>query len=400
MLKYYCRYFWVDIHTPKGSGDIMARKTIEKNIAYDDVKNLYYATFDYGKDSTGKRVKPVKTFDSRKEAKKALKEFEANKTKQTLVFPTVLTVEGWLKYWLDDIKTIQCEETTIYGYKNIINNHLIPAFPDVKIQDLSYEKLNKYFISKKDSGLSNSTIRKHYDLLKDALKHAVDEDKILKNPLHKIKPIKKTNQDITVYNLEQLKTLYSIVQGNRMEIVIKLAGMLGLRRSEIAGLKWDSVDFENTQISISKVRTQAGKNTITKGTKNRSSHRTLSIPPEIIELLTKIKTIQDENKKILGSGYIDNEYVMSWENGEAYRPNYISDLFKKIIDDNKLPSLKLHDLRHTFSSIANDLGISIHDISKALGHSDIGTTSKIYTHIFDKTHKKAINKLADAMTAK
>jgi integrase len=74
-------------------------------------------------------------------------------------------------------------------------------------------------------------------------------------------------------------------------------------------------------------------------------------------------------------------------------------LFKKIIDDNKLPPLRLHDLRHSFVSIANELGINLFDISKALGHSQVGTTSQIYTHMFDATHKKAISKITDVMTA-
>jgi hypothetical protein len=65
----------------------LARTTIEKNIAFDDVRKMYYVTMDYGRDTTGKRVKVTKTFINKKEAKIALKEFEADKTKQNLVFP-------------------------------------------------------------------------------------------------------------------------------------------------------------------------------------------------------------------------------------------------------------------------------------------------------------------------
>jgi len=378
----------------------MARKTIEKNIAFDDEKNLYYVTMDYGKDSTGKRIKITKTFAKKQDARKALKEFEANKTKGTLVFPSALTVENWLNYWIDDIKALKCEETTLYGYRNIINNHLIPAIGKYKLQQLNPVILNKYFKSKKEEGLSNNTLRKHYDLLKDALKHAVNEEKILKNPLDKVEPIKTQRKEMNFYNIEQLKTLFKVVENDRMEIVVKLAGMLGLRREEIVGLKWDNIDFNNKLITIAEARTQAGKNIISKGTKNRSSHRTLYVPDEIVRLLAVIKQKQEEQKALLGEAYKDEGYVIAWENGEPYRPNYLSDLFKKIIDDNKLPPLRLHGLRHTFASIANELGINLYDISKALGHSQVGTTSQVYTHMFDKIHKKAISKIADAMTIK
>lgn len=379
---------------------ILARKRVEKNIAFDDEKNLFYVTMDYGKDSTGKRVKVTKTFKKKKDAQLALKKFEADKVKGTLVFPSTLTVKDWLEYWLNDIKSLKCEETTLYGYRNIINNHLVKELGNYKLQDLSTTVINKYFKKKKEEGLSNNTIRKHYDLLKDALKQAVYEDKILKNPLDKIEPIKTQKKEMNFYDVKQLKTLFKVVENDRMEIVVKLAGMLGLRREEIAGLKWDNIDLEDNTINIVEARTQAGKNTILKGTKNRSSNRILYIPNEIAELLKIIKSNQNEQKRLLGEEYKDEGYVVAWENGEPYRPNYLSDLFKKIIDDNKLPSLRLHDLRHSFASVANELGVNVYDISRALGHSHISTTTQIYTHLLDKTHKKAISKIADALTGK
>lgn len=273
----------------------------------------------------------------------------------------------------------------------------MPNLGDFRLQDINPSLLYKYFKDKKEEGLSKNTIRKHYDLLKDVFKQAINEEKIIKNPLDKIEPIKTTRNEMNCYNIEQLKTLFSLAKNNRMEIVVKLAGLLALRREEIAGLKWRYVDLENKSITIAEVRTQAGKKTIIKNTKNPSSRRILSIPDEIIDILNNIKDIQNNQKKLLGSGYNDKGYIIAWENGEPYRPNYLSDLFKTFIDNNKLPSISLHDLRHSFASIANELGISVFDISQALGHSQVSTTTQIYTHSFDKTHEKIITKIANEM---
>jgi len=120
------------------------------------------------------------------------------------------------------------------------------------------------------------------------------------------------------------------------------------------------------------------------------------MPDDIKDILLKIQRKQKDQKNILKNSYNNKGYVMAWGNGEPYRPNYLSDLFKKTITDNNLPPIRLHDLRHTFASLANDMNVNLYDISKALGHSQVGTTSEIYTHLFDKTHKKAINKVADA----
>jgi len=121
--------------------------------------------------------------------------------------------------------------------------------------------------------------------------------------LDKVEPIKVQKNEKNFYNIEQLKPLFALVHNDRMEIVVKLAGMLGLRREEIAGLKWDNVDFESSIITIAEARTQAGKKTIEKGTKNSFSHRSLHAPEEIIDLLTVIKATQEEQKALLGDAY-------------------------------------------------------------------------------------------------
>ena len=126
----------------------MARTKVENNIYYDDEKELYYVYMDYGKDSFGKRIRKQPTFKTKSEAKKALKSFEADKTKGTLVKPNNDTVGEWLTYWLTSIATNNDEESTIYGYKNIINKHLIPSLGDIKLQNLTSKKIKDYYNNK------------------------------------------------------------------------------------------------------------------------------------------------------------------------------------------------------------------------------------------------------------
>lgn len=376
----------------------MARTGIEKNLAYDDEKKLYYITKDYGKDESGKRIKHTQTFKSKSAAKKALREFEADKTKGTLVMPTSETLSTWLDYWIDNIKARKCGLTTIYGYRNIIDGHIKPALGNIELQKLSPKDINQYFtMLLTEKNLSVNTVRKHYDLLKDSLQAAENEERILKSPMKKIEPPKVILKEKNFYTPEQLQKLFSIVEGDRMEIAVKLAGYLGLRREEVAGLKWENVDLENSTISIVEARTQAGKKIVDKGPKNYTSHRTLSFTGELKEVFERLQEKQAKNKKILGKSYVESGFVMVWDDGRPYRPNYISDLFKKIIDDNELPPIRFHDLRHSFASIANSIGVTIFDIGKILGHSTIGTTGKIYTHLFDKTEATPIQSVANAI---
>ena len=158
----------------------------------------------------------------------------------------------------------------------------------------------------------------------------------------------------------------------------------------------ENIDFQNREIIIAEARTSAGKNIVVKDTKNDSSHRILSIleAEDIYDLLLKIKNDQNICMKHLGKEPSDYPYVLCKNDGSCYNPNYISNTFKKTLDKYNLPHIRFHDLRHTFASIANDLGVSLFDISKALGHSETNTTSKIYTHMFDQTNSKATGVVA------
>ena len=94
------------------------------------------------------------------------------------------------------------------------------------------------------------------------------------------------------------------------------------------------------------------------------------------------------------NAYDNNDYVIVMEDGKPFRPNYLSELFSKFLADNDLPKIVLHELRHTFTSLSNQAGIPAYNIGKALGHSTLATTQKIYTHLLDRAHTQAVEGVA------
>lgn len=374
----------------------MARKSVEKNIAYDDVKKLYYVNLNFGKDENGKRIKTTKTFKNKTDARKELRIFEANKATNQLVKPTQTTLGSWLDYWLGNIVKINCQETTFYGYNRIVQNHIKPRLGNVPLQELTPQMIQNYYTSlmrNNEKTLAPNTIVKHHAIFKTTLDIAVKQDILFRNPVDRVVAPKKNKSEISFYNTEQVKRLLKLVEGDRLEIIVKLAIYLGLRREEIMGLRWEDIDFEKRLLYITSVRTMAGSKVIVKKPKNDTSERSLYISDSLNEILIKEYNKQTENKKAFGNSYCDSGYVVVKEDGTTYRPNYISGLFRKFIIDNKLPGITLHGLRHTFASLANSSDISMKEISKALGHSTISTTDLIYTHIFDETHKNTFEQV-------
>ena len=118
----------------------MARKTIATNIAYDDSRKKYYVTFHYGKG-----VKTVKTYTSKAEAFKALKQFEADKANEEVTPPSKETFGDWLTYWLQNVVGPNLRPTTLNGYTNIIRKHIIPALGSIELQKLSAADIRAYY---------------------------------------------------------------------------------------------------------------------------------------------------------------------------------------------------------------------------------------------------------------
>ncbi|MEA5083593.1 MAG: site-specific integrase [Lachnospiraceae bacterium] len=379
----------------------MARKTIERNISYDDERKKYYVTFNYGSDDAGKQIVKRKSFDKITEARRALKEFEGDKIKGNVSVPSGYTVSTWLDYWLETVVTPNREATTVYFYKQIIENHLKPELGNVNLQNLKPTQLQKYYAKKlsekreDDSSLSPNTVKKHHNLMKTALGVAVKQGVLLNNPADRVEPPVTIQKEANFYTPEQMKKLFELVKGDRLEITVKIIGYLGLRREEACGLKWDSVDFQNRKIIIREARTQAGSVIVDKGTKNRASSRTPYMNDELFVLLKNEKARQEENKKAFGLDYNPSNFVLVWDDGHPYRPNYLSVLFTKFVGTTGLPPLTLHGLRHSFASTAHAIGVSVYEIGKSMGHSTPATTLKVYTHLQDKTHEEAIRKVED-----
>jgi Site-specific recombinase XerD len=377
----------------------MARKKIERNISYDDVREKYYVTLNYGISSeTQKQVKATKTAETLPEARKILRHHETARDMGAVVMPKKLTVADWLKEWMETVIKPNRAETTVYGYQNMLDNHIEPALGAIPLQKLTASQLQRYYAEKmQEEGLSSNTVRKHHDLLKSALKVAVMQDLIVKNPAEKVTPPKVEESEISFYTAEQLRELLRLVAGHRLEVLVKLAGYLGLRREEIMGLKWANIDFEKSVIRITVARTSAGSKVIEKTTKNVSSTRRLHMPEDLSAVLKEQKRVQDERKAYLGEGYCDGGYVFAHEDGRPFRPNYASILFTKFVEENQLPKITLHGLRHTFATTANALGIPMFDIGKALGHSTPAITGKIYTHLLDPSHQSTVDKIANEL---
>ncbi|MBY9078931.1 tyrosine recombinase XerC [Paenibacillus sp. CGMCC 1.18879] len=359
----------------------------------------FRVTKELGKSQSGKRLREYVYAATEAEAKKLLAEFEYNQQRNTLVESSNITVSEFFDHWMENYVKYNCEETTAYGYRNILYKHVEPYLGRIKLQKLQPTHIQQYYKYLMDEkGLSPNTVRKHHANIRKALDYGLKQQFVYRNVADAVSLPRLNKFEGRAYTKDQLNTLLELVKDTKLELPVYLSAYLGLRRSEITGLTWkEGVDMQNRILHIEKVRTSAGKAVVIKKPKTDKSQRTLFIVDVIYELLRKTQVNQAEYKKILGKDYNDSGYVFTREDGTPYRVNTVTEQFSDFLKKHKLPKIRLHDLRHTFASILHSEGVDLKSISEALGHSDIGTTNKIYTHIFDKTHKDTLSTMSKAL---
>ena len=269
--------------------------------------------------------------------------------------------------------------------------HILPALGKIRLSELTPLQIQNYLYEKMDQGLSPNTVLKHYVMLNTALRLAVRLEVLERTPTDRVLPPKKKEVQINFYSPEQLQMLFSAVENTMLELPVKLAAYLGLRRSEICGLRWESVDLDAGLLSIREARTEIGGVEILKAPKTRTSNRRLGITG--LQDLRRVLLRAWERRRTNDP----REWVVLRPDGTPPKPDQLTQGLLTVVRQKGLPRISLHGLRHSFASVANSQGVPMFDISRTLGHSSMSVTSNIYTHLFDETETRTLTVVARAI---
>ena len=333
---------------------------------------------------------------------------EAEDSEKTVVSSQIvpqMLFSDYMEKWLGFIKN-SVEENTYAGYELTVKNRISPYFKKIgvtlaELTSLAIEGFYEYcFNTLKVKGV---TIQHYHGLMHKALKYAVRHNLIAANPMDRVERPKAQKFVGSFYSVAELEALFEAAKGDPLEFPILMAAFYGLRRSEIVGLKWKSVDFENNIITINHTVLQAKcdgelKLLYKDRTKNMSSCRSMPLVPQYRELLLKLKEQQKQNRKLCGNSYIDSDYICVNPMGGLYTPNYITQHFSLLLKKHNLRHIRFHDLRHTCASLLLKNGISMREIQEWLGHSDIQTTANIYGHLDSARKQSLADKLTQCLT--
>ncbi len=385
-------------------------------------KDTFRLTVSGGFDSEGNRIRHRKNIKvtaksekaQLKEAQKALAELELEIEKGEYFSSDKMTLKDFTDKWLSEYAEKELAPKTLHRYKEMIDSRIIPAlghYPVNEIRPMHLVKLYNQLAaagSRKDKikvdgklqvkpgGLSPQTIRHHHRLLSTIFNTAVQWQVMRDNPAARVRPPKVPKADIKAYDEDQTAALLAALGNEELDfkVAVMIALATGCRRGELLALEWEDIDFENNFIRIDQAAQYIpGQGHIIKDPKNESSKRTVPVPASIIQLIKKHKTEQAEKRLQLGSKWQDSDRLFTtWDGGPMF-PDTLSKLFREFIEKHNLPKLTFHGLRHTAATLLIGKGVQDLTVSALLGHSDPGTTKRIYA----KSLKSAERAASDMM---
>ncbi|MGL5693053.1 MAG: tyrosine-type recombinase/integrase [Peptostreptococcaceae bacterium] len=355
----------------------------------------YIVYLEYKEVETGKKKqKNMGAYDKKRDANKRLIELKDSIYNDDFIAPSKLNLKDYMVDFLEKYK-VNISITTYSIYKRICFKYIFPILGNIKLEDLKPIHIQNY-IDDLTCILSPQTLKIHINILNLALKRAYRLRLIRDNIVEYAEIPKSKKFKNQIYDQDNMVKLLNVCKGTSLELPITLAGALGLRISEILGLTWDNIDFNNQAITIDKITVRHEGDVILKSPKTESSIRTISAPIPLMNMLKeyKRKCIELKLKGLLRG---DNNLLFYDKNGNPIAQDVLSRKFARFLDKNNLEHIRFHDLRHSHVTLLINSKVPIKVISERVGHSNINTTLNIYSHVLKEMDKEASDKISETL---
>lgn len=297
--------------------------------------------------------------------------------------------------------------STLAGYKSAYNNSkphgLKKYFGNVELRKITSRHIQEYvnFLSKQ---VSPKSLKNYIMLLNVLFKTAIQLNIIPKgsNPTVDIIKPKQRKKPVEAYNLEEFNLLLNLADTDSnpdIKLILNLALLSGIRRGEMAALKWDDVNFDESYIYIHESRIVLQGEEYIKSPKTDAGIRKIYVPDKLISILKEYQYRYLVNKLKYGEKFKDKRYVVSKPNGEPFSPQGISNNYARFMKRHKyeIRYLKFHGLRHTYASVLIEQGENPKTVQHNLGHADVALTLQVYSHSYDSAQINAAKKLDETI---
>jgi integrase len=311
------------------------------------------------------------------------------------VEPAKLTLAAYLDRWLDHMKS-QVSLRSHERYSEIVHMHIVPLLGAAVLTKLKKAQISQAYAKALASGcrdgkggLSPRTVRHIHRILKQALSQAVRWEMIARNPAD-VDPPRVERKQMQTLDADQTIELIEAARRSALFIPVLLGALCALRRGEITALRWKSIDLDTGQLSVIASTEQTKDGTREKDTKS-GKDRMVALPSMVIDELRQCLR-QTEALLRIGVRLTDDHHVVAREDGEPLQPRSLTHAFMEFRQRHSI-NIRFHDLRHTHATHMLKAGIHPKVASERLGHSKVGITLDLYSHVLPGMQEQAVNQI-------
>jgi integrase len=368
----------------------------------------YQLTLDAGENPlTGKRQQVRRRYGTEKQARDALAEIGQQAAADQFVPRKAVTVDELCADWLASLHNARA--TTLNDYRYAVAP-LRERHGDMPVQKLTRPHLDRLLTDLRDGGTvtakgharrawSPRSLNKSVDAWRAVLDYGIERRELARNVAAAMKKVARPHQEMSTYTPDEIRRVLRAADKDRNGHLWYLA-LSGLRRGEIAGLKWSDIDLAAGTIVVARNRVQAGAGNVVEGDpKTLSSRRTLPLDEGLVGVLKRASARYAQERLALGAARADRGYVAVNEAGEPYTPDTLTRMWHKLAKAAGVRPIRLHDARHSCGTALHLRGVPLAVIAKWLGHADASITARIYAHSQDDALREAGKSLGGVVTS-
>jgi integrase len=316
--------------------------------------------------------------------------------------PTKVTFVQFLHQWLEHTKS-RVSPRTHERYTENVEKNIAPLLGAVHMAKLRPSQIAAAYAKallegRRDGsgGLSPNTVIYMHRVIKQALAHAVRWEIISRSPADAVDPPKVERPTMSTYDMAQTAELLPLARDTRLFVPVILGVLCGLRRGEILALRWQHVDMVNAQLAVMESAEQTRDGVRYKQPKRP---RTVALSAYVIDELRAQRLRQAEELLRLGIRQNEATFLYTREDGQPLQPRSLTHAWRKMLAKTSLPRIRFHDLRHAHATHLLSSGVHPKVASERLGHSKVGITLDLYSHVLPGMQADAAARVDDALRA-
>lgn len=387
----------------QGSGTIR-KKTVNRN---GKVYTFWEARLTVGYDpGTGKQIQRSFSGKTQKEVREKMQAAAVELNNGTYKEPSKMTVGEWLDIWQAEYLG-STKPHTKKSYSGIIKNHIKPAVGAIRLSALTPMQVQRLINSVKSTrrttagkDLNPKTSKNVHGVLHSALQQAYLCGYISSNPADRVILPKRTKAEISVLEDQQISAFLKAIEGHPFQYLYLVDLFTGMRQSELLGLQWSDVDFDNKTVYVKRQLQYLGRahGGYQYSTPKNNKPRVIVLPDKAVEALKKQRGKQSQMRLLAGELWNNpDDLVFTNEMGEHLKHDLVYRHLKRIFASMGTPNLRFHDLRHSYAVISLQSGCDIKTVQENLGHYAAAFTLDTYAHVTEQMRREGADKINQFM---